>query len=248
MQKNKKAAGTGSRLRPIELSFQPIFDIHLNMAIDFEVSMNINDKVEGVMLPELFLPVARKTNQICDLFKWTVEECCDVYSRCEKREADVNSFIVPIPVRQLAKPGCVEQITKIIEKKGAKPELFCFDIKESILEDVKEQVIENIKSLRALGFKVSIDDFGVEYTSLTHLSHYEVDYIGVNADLIDNVLEDERVQNMIQGLIDFTHKIETEIRVDGVDSAEKANLLKVMGVDQFKGSLYGGPSDEKKIS
>ena len=43
----KKSNGTG-RLRPIELSFQPVFDIHLNMAIDYEISMRINDKTVGV--------------------------------------------------------------------------------------------------------------------------------------------------------------------------------------------------------
>ena len=58
MEKQKSSGG--KRLRTIELEYQPVFDIHLNMAIDYEISMRINDRVMGVMLPEQFIPVAEK--------------------------------------------------------------------------------------------------------------------------------------------------------------------------------------------
>ena len=96
----KKSNGTG-RLRPIELSFQPVFDIHLNMAIDYEISMRINDKTVGVILPDIFIPIAEKSSQICQLGLWAIEECCEVIKRCEAREADVNSFIVWISVKHI---------------------------------------------------------------------------------------------------------------------------------------------------
>ncbi len=243
----KKSTG-GTRLKPIELSFQPVFDIHLNMAIDYEIDMRINDRVMGVLLPEHFVPVAEKSSQICQLGLWAVEECCDVIKRCEQREADVNSFIVWVSVKHICKKNFVSQVMKILNKHNIKPDRFCFNINQSILEADKEQIIANIKALRELGFKVSIDDLGLEYTSLSNLSHYDVDYVGIHASLIEDILESERTQNMIQGLIDFCKKIEVETRVDGVDSLEKAELLKKMGVDQLKGPFYGKPGSEKTIA
>ncbi|MBQ8228308.1 MAG: EAL domain-containing protein [Clostridia bacterium] len=242
----KKSNGK-SRLRPIELSFQPVFDIHLNMAIDYEISMRINDKTVGVILPELFIPIAEKSSQICQLGLWAIEECCDVIKRCEAREADVNTFIVWISVKHICKKNFVAQVMKILNKHEIKPDRFCLNITQSILEADKDQILANIKELRELGFKVSIDDLGLEYTSLSNLSHYDVDYIGIHASLIEDILESERTQNMIQGLIDFAKKIEVETRVDGIDSAEKAELLKKMGVDQLKGPFYGKPGNEKSI-
>lgn len=242
----KKSTG-GKRLRPIELDFQPVFDIHLNMAIDYEISMRINDRVMGVMLPETFIPIAEKSNQICQLGLWAIEECCDVLKRCESREADINSFIVWISIKHICKKNFVPQVMKILNKHGVDPDKFCFNINESILEAVKDQVMANIKELRELGFKVSIDDLGLEYTSLSNLSHYDVDYIGIHSSLIEDIIESERTQNMIQGLIDFCKKIEVETRVDGIDTAEKAEMLKKMGVDQLKGPFYGKPISEKSI-
>ena len=245
MEKNKQT-GTG-RLRTIELEYQPVFDIHLNMAIDYEVSMRINDKVMGVMLPEQFIPVAEKSNQICQLGLWAVEECCEAIRRCEAREADINSCIVWISIKHICKKNFVPSVMKILNKYSVKPDRFCFNINQSILEAVKDQVLANIRELRELGFKVSIDDLGLEYTSLSNLSQYDVDYIGIHASLIEDIMESERTQNMIQGLIDFCKKIEVETRVDGIDTAEKAELLKKLGVDQLKGPFYGKPISEKAI-
>ncbi len=242
----KRQTGAG-RLRPIELEYQPIFDIHLNMAIDYEISMKINDKVMGVMLPEYFIPVAEKSNQICQLGLWAVEECCEALKRCEAREADINSFIVWVSVKHIAKKNFVPSVMKILNKYSVKPDRFCFNINQSILEASKDQILANIKELRELGFKVSIDDLGLEYTSLSNLSQYDVDYIGIHASLIEDIMESERTQNMVQGLIDFCKKIEVETRVDGIDTAEKAELLKKLGVDQLKGPFYGKPISEKAI-
>lgn len=245
MEKQKSSGR--KRLRPIELEYQPVFDIHLNMAIDYEISMRINDRVMGVMLPEQFIPVAEKSNQICQLGLWAVEECCEAINRCEAREADINSVIVWVSIKHISKKNFVPQVTKILSKHGVSPDKFCFNINQSILEADKERVFDNIRQLRELGFKVSIDDLGLEYTSLSNLSQYDVDYIGIHKSLIEDILESERTQNMIQGLIDFCKKIEVETIVDGIDSQEKADLLKKLGVDRLKGSFYGKPVSEKAI-
>jgi EAL domain-containing protein (putative c-di-GMP-specific phosphodiesterase class I) len=247
MQENKTAVSRGSRLRAIEIFYQPVFDVHLNMAIDYEISMQINDRQLGVLLPEKFMPIAQKSNQICEIDKWAIGECCDAITRCANRDVFINRIIVPISVKYLAKNYFLNQAKKIIEKKQIDPDKFCFNINESILDNTKEQVIKNINDAREFGFLVSIDDFGVEFTSLTHLSHYKVDYIGVHASLLDGILENERAQNVVQGIIDFAKKIETKVKVDGVDNEEKAALLRAMGVDQMKGPYYGKPIAERQI-
>lgn len=248
MAENKKNTGSGKRLRTLELRYRPVFDIHLNMAIDYEVSTLINDKVMGVMLPKLFVPVAEKSNQIVQLNLWAVEEACEAIKRCEAREADLNSIIVPISVKSFAKKNFVAQVRKILDKHKIAPDRFCFDINESILEAVKDQVLENITAFREMGLKVSINDFGLEYTSLTHLAHYDVDYIGLHKSLLDGIMTSEKVQNTVQGIIDFCKKIDAQVRVDGIESKEMFDLLNKMGADQFTGAYFGEEIKEKQIN
>ena len=250
MEENKKTAtkgNTGSRLRTLELTYQPVFDVHLNMAIDFVTSMRINDRQMGVLLQDAIFPIAEKTNQICELNRWNIEEGCDAILRCAKREVDINRLIVPVSKKYLSKNYAVKQLIKIVESKEVEPDKFCLNISESIFEAEKAQVTESIKQLREYGFLVSIDDFGVEYTSISHLSLYDVDYIGIHASLIDDIMTEEKVQNRVQGIIDLCKKLETQVKIDGVDTEEKATLLKSMGADQMMGSLYGKPISEKQI-
>lgn len=245
--KSAKSGSSAKALRTLELRFEPVFDVHLNMAIDFIVSMRINDRQMGVLLQDTIFPIAEKSNQICELNKWAVEECCDMILRCARRELDINRLIVPISKKYLSKPYCCKQLIKIVETKGIDPEKFCFNISESIYAAEQKQVSESIKTLRDAGFMVSIDDFGVEYTSLSHLGMYDVDYIGIDGSLLDGVLEDERAQNRLQGIIDFAKKINAQTRIHGVSSEELAKLVRTLGADQMTGSLYGKPTAERAI-
>lgn len=248
MAEKKTNSASGSKMRTIELLYRPVFDIHLNMAIDYETSMRINDRTLGVLLEKTFIPVAEKSSQVVQLNLWAVEEACEAMKRCAEREADINSVIIWVSVKSMAKKNFVDKIIKIVDKYGVNHDSFCFNINESILEAVKEPIIENIRKLREEGFKVSIDDFGLEYTSLSHLTHYDVDYIGVHSSIIDGLMTSEKVQNMVQGIIDFCKKLDTQVRVDGVESKEMFDLLNKMGVDQFTGSYFGEPMKEKQIS
>lgn len=243
-----KSNSSGSKMRTLELLYKPVFDIHLNMAIDYETSMRINDKSLGVLQEKTFVPVAEKSNRITQLNLWAVEEACEAFGRCAAREADMNSVIMWVSVKSMAKSYFVDKVVKIVDRYGLNHDCFCFKINESILEAAKEPVIANIARFRELGFRVAIDDLGLEYTSLSNLTHYDVDYIGIHSSLTEGLLTSEKVQNMLQGIIDFCKKIEAQVAVDGVNSKEMFDLLNKMGVDRFTGTYIGEPVKEKQIS
>lgn len=235
------------KFRTIEMLYKPVFDVHLNMAIDYYTQLRLHDKSLGIILPEAYIPVAEKSRQIYEIGKITVEELCGVYKRCEKREADIDSFLVWTSDKQMNKKTFFRDMRKIVDKYEVSPDKFCFYLTENILREDVDIVRENIRELRDYGFAVAIDDFGIEYSSLSNLGQYEVDYIGLHESLLENILVDERQQNMVQGIMDFAKKIESHIIVDGIDTEEKAEMLKKMGADRLSGPLYGSFIKEKDI-
>ncbi len=243
----------GRRQRAMELMFEPVFDTHLNMALDYVATVRILDPKMGVMLPEYYVPVAEKSNRICEINRWAIEEGCEVIKRADARDASINRLIMNISVRYLSKPYFATQIKKILEKYEVEPDKFCFNITENIYEAVSAQVLKNIRELRDFGFLFSIDDVGVEYTSMSNLSHYEVDYIGINRKLVEpiqpDLYEDEdRPRIVVQGLIDFAKKLGVKTKVGGVDTQALSLLIAKMGADQMHGKFYCTELwDEKKI-
>ncbi len=236
------------RARTMEILYKPVFDVGLNMAVDYYTRVLLTDYKVGIIQPETYIPVAEKTNQIAEIAKWTIEEACDAILRTQERGADIHSVILWTSLKHLNKKNFVRTMMNIVDKKDIDHDKFCFQITDHILQADSEIIAKNILELRKEGFKVAIDDFGVEYTSLTNLGQYEVDYIGIDGSLTINIEENERQQNMLQGIIDFAKKIETKVMVSGVATQEKAELLKTMGVDRMSGPLYGDFIKEKEIS
>ncbi len=247
-EEKKNNASKLPRMRTIELMYKPVFDVHLNMAIDFYTRMQINDRSMGIMYPEKFVPIAEKSNQICDLGKWQLEEACDAFSRCAKREIEPNSLILWTSLKHISKKNFVKFACNTVEKKEVNPDKICFAITDHILQADSQQISQNFKELRDYGFQIAIDDFGVEYSSLANLGQYEVDYIGIDESLTKNIMTDERQQNMLQGILDFAKKIESHTMVAGVDTPEKAELIKKLGADRMSGSLYGDFIKENQIT
>lgn len=247
MTDTNKATEKLPRFRTVELQYRPIFDVHLNMAIDYYVQLRLLDKSMGIILPKTYVPVAEKSRQIYDLGKIALEEACDAIKRCEQREVDIDNLFLWTSTKQINKKTFYNDMKRIVDKKEIMPDKICFYITDNILQSDSAVVSENIKLLREYGFLVAIDDFGVEYSSLSNLGQYEVDYIGLNECLLENILISERQQNMVQGIVDFAKKLDTRIIVGGIDSVEKEELLKKMGVDRLSGLLYGDFVKEREL-
>ena len=247
MSEIKKTTEKLPKFRTIEMLYKPVFDVHLNMAIDYYAQLRLKDKSMGIMLPETYVPVAEKSRQIYELGKIALEEGCGAINRCAARDIDINSLMLWTSTKQINKKTFYKDMRKIADTMEITADKICFMITDNILREDSDVVSENIKQLRDYGFMVAIDDFGVEYSSLSNLGQYEVDYIGLHESLLENILVDERQQNMVQGIIEFAKKIETHSMVSGVDTEEKAELLKKMGVDRLSGPLYGDYISEKEI-
>lgn len=248
MAEEKKETIKVPRARAMEMLYKPVFDVGLNMAVDYYTRVQITDYKIGIMQPETYLPVAEKTNQIAEIAKWSIEEACEAIIRAEQRDVGINSIILWTSLRHLNKKNFVKTMMNIVDKKEIEHNRFCFQITDHILQADKDIISQNICELRKEGFQVAIDDFGVEYSSLTNLGQYEVDYIGIDSSLTRDIEINERQLNMLQGIIDFAKKIETKVMIGGVETEEKAELLKTMGVDRLSGPLYGDFIKEKDIT
>lgn len=236
------------RNRTMEIFYKPVFDVGLNMAVDYYTRVQLIDYKVGFIQPETYIPVAEKSNQIAEIGKWTIEEACDAILRTQERGADIHSVILWTSLKHINKKNFVKSMMSIVDKKDIDHDKFCFCITDHILKADSEIISKNIAQLRKEGFQVAIDDFGVEYTSLSNLGQYEVDYIGIDASLTRDIEINPRQENMLQGIIDFAKKLETKVMVSGVETQERADFLKAMGVDRMSGPLYGDYVKEKDIT
>ena len=94
---NKISAGRKS-LRSMQLLFRPVYDYNNRQTYGYQIITRLNDKVLGELMPELYVPVAEKSNRINEITKWAVEELCEARNRLELKERYLGTMFVDLSV------------------------------------------------------------------------------------------------------------------------------------------------------
>lgn len=104
------------------------------------------------------------------------------------------------------------------------------------------------KQLRAIGVRLSIDDFGTGMSSLAYLQKIDADYIKIDRSFIRDICSKPEDEKMLRGLIGLCHDLNKEVVAEGIETIEQANKLADMGCVLVQGFYYGKPMPAEQIS
>lgn len=198
-------------------------------------------------MPELYVPVAEKSNKICDITKWTVEELCEARNRLELKDRYLGMMFVDLSVKCLTKRYFIENIVKIANKYNVPTNEFCFIIPESMLSLDIERIIPAVAKLKENGFLVAIGGFGSEYSNLASLGEIEFDYLMLGEEFVKNIPTSNRARKICESVVEMSNKIDTLVVADGVTSKDFATSLFSMGCALMRGNHFGIFQEEKYI-
>lgn len=128
----------------------------------------------GLVSPDEFVSIAEETGLIIPIGEWVLEKACTEaktwYDRGEKLYLSVN-----LSFHQFKKPNLTSIFRKIIKRAGFDPKYIILELTESTIVKDMEITISKLKQFKQLGIQISMDDFGVSYSSLNHLKHFPID-------------------------------------------------------------------------
>ena len=100
---------------------------------------------------------------------------------------------------------------------------------------------EKINNLRRMGFQISLDDFGVEYSSLNYLKRFKVDKIKIDRSFVQNIEQDPRDMKIVQSIISIGKLFELKIQAEGIETFAQHSKLKEFGCDFSQGFYHSHP-------
>jgi diguanylate cyclase (GGDEF)-like protein/PAS domain S-box-containing protein len=204
----------------------------------FEALARWRHPVRGFVPPSDFIPIAEESGLIVEMGEWILREAC--------RQA--ASWPVPLPIAVNLSPAqfmhgdVVGLVHAILLETGLAPGRLELEITEGVLIEDFDRGLALLRRLKALGVRVSMDDFGSGYSSLSYLQAFPFDKIKIDRDFVMNLGRNPQSAAIVRAVIGLGHGLGMSIVAEGVETQEQLGFLAEEGCDAVQGYLIGKPA------
>jgi diguanylate cyclase (GGDEF)-like protein/PAS domain S-box-containing protein len=220
------------------LHYQPLYHLHTGKMVSMEALVRWQHPIKGYIPPSEFIPVAEKSDLIVALGEWILKEACLHNKQLQELGFPPIPVAVNVSTRQFYDKHFIKKIKRILQKTQLAPKYLELEITESIMQNITKTkpIIEEIKNL---GVKISIDDFGTGFSSLSILKHLPLDKLKIDKSFIDDIGSSK--EPLVKSIVELGGNLDMDVVAEGVETAEQANFLRENNCDIGQGYLFSKP-------
>ncbi|MET0967833.1 MAG: EAL domain-containing protein [Tardiphaga sp.] len=192
----------------------------------------------GFVPPGDFIPLAEESGLIVEMGEWILRQAC--------REA--ASWPVPLQIAvnlspaQFAHGDLVALVHSILIETGLQPGRLELEITEGVLIEDFDRGVALLRQLKALGVRISMDDFGSGYSSLTYLQAFPFDKMKIDRAFVINLGRNPQSAAIVRAVIGLGHGLGVSVIAEGVETHEQLGFLANEGCDGVQGYFIGRPA------
>ncbi len=224
--------------------YQPIIDLNNSHLIGFEALIRWEHPERGLVLPGTFIPTAEDNGMIKSIGEWVLEESCrQVRSWQDLKPGKANDVILNVNVSpaQLREPDIVERVRNILDRTGFNPSNLKLEITESAIIENPIAAKATLNALKSLGIKLSIDDFGTGFSSLSHLYNFPIDTIKIDRSFVAPMDREGARSEIVRSILMLGSNLGKNVIAEGIETLNHARNLKAMGCNAGQGYLFSRP-------
>ena len=144
-------------------------------------------------------------------------------------------------------PKLMDFIMEQCEKYGKPENMILIEITETI-SNMDHMEVNNIaKALHSMGFAISMDDFGTQYSNMAVLTQFDFDTVKIDRSMIVNIVNDEKNKLILKHTVAMLKDLGMEIVIEGVETLEQVEVLAELGCDIVQGFFFGKPESENQF-
>lgn len=222
--------------------FQPLVELETGQVKSFEALLRLKQNTYG---PDKFIPVAEETGLIVEIGRLVVRLALEHLAEWRDTGHTLRPVSINFSPLQVLDPSFVEFLTEQLETYNVAGDMINLEITESVFFKNKDKAIELLEQLRAIGVKISIDDFGTGFSSLSYLTYLPVDCIKLDKSLCERFLDLSSIQVM-DSLIQLSHSLNLTVVAEGIEDLEQVRRLVVGKCDLVQGYYFSKPLEYDK--
>jgi diguanylate cyclase (GGDEF)-like protein len=232
----EKALRKGIENNELSLVYQPVVRAGDLSLVSLEALVRWTSPELGTVSPAVFVPVAEDAGLIHDLGRFVVRQVCQDFARWPTLKVAVN--ISPV---QLRDPNFVEELRQLVEEHGIKPQQLELELTEGILVNNPAIAKRKLESLKALGFGLSIDDFGTGFSSIGYLRQFPFDKLKIDRSFVREIGISPTANALIQALVSLGDALDLSVTAEGIENKDQLSLLRVIQCELIQGFYISKP-------
>lgn len=225
----------------IECVLQPQVSFATGEIVGAEALCRVNDPEFGLCLPEAFFSYAEDAGVI-DRVDWLVmKKALRTLTEVRAQGIKLPCVSLNVSAKSLRSARYASHLNASIKAFGLTASDVVVEVLETLLiQSDTDQAAITIRSLRALGIRVVIDDFGTGQTSLGNLAKLEIDGLKIDRSLVPDV-SCARSVRLAKAVLTLSASLDVPAVFEGIETVEQYRLIQEMGCEGVQGFFVGKP-------
>ena len=224
----------GIELGEFELYYQPIYGTESAAIRSFEALVRWNHPTRGLVPPLEFIPLAESSGLIVRLGRLILFEAC----RTAATWPTPIGIAVNLSPVQFKDANLVDHVEQALAESGLAPGRLDLEITESLLLEASHRVQTAMKRLRALGVRITMDDFGTGFSSLSNLRNFQFDRLKIDRSFTRDVAASEEDAEIVRTIVRLSRTLRMETILEGVETEGQLTFARKEGLTEVQGYYY----------
>ena len=231
----------------LQVYYQPIYGIDQKDIIGAEALIRWKTD-EGMIFPDKFIPIAKRTGDIVDIDMYVLRE--SIKTCREWIDKGREDFYISINASHkfLKQKNLVSMLKHELESKNIPSNSIRLEITEDEIIDDFEFIINLLDEIRSIGIKVYLDEFGAGYSTINHIKVLPVDVVKIDRSLLIDICDNEKSKSIIETMIALCHKLGMKIVCEGVEDEDQVDVLTRLECDSIQGYYFSRPLEKDKFN
>lgn len=230
------------------LYYQPKKSILENKINSLEALLRWKPADSDLVPPSQFIPLLEETGLIIPVGEWILRTACSQNKAWQ--EAGYEPIVVSVNIsnRQFNQRNMIEVVAQALRDANLHPEYLELEITESMIMQDTEESIAILHEFKNMGMQISMDDFGIGYSSLNYLRFVPLNALKIDRSFVMNLATNRSDAAIIEAIIALAHSLNLKVIAEGVETEQQLTFLRSRGCDEVQGFLLSRPLPVEEIS
>ncbi|WP_159078761.1 EAL domain-containing protein [Orrella marina] len=203
----------------------------------------------GLLAPSEFIGFAESSGMIVEIGLQVLETACRQITQWQDAPQTRELVVaVNVSAKQLYAPSFVDQLKQVLRTTRANPACLEIEITESQLIVDMQVAIQTMQAIRAMGVRISLDDFGTGFSSLSHLRQLPLDQLKIDQAFVRDLSLNPNDDAIVRTIIELGNTLKLDVIAEGVETWAQHERLAQMGCERYQGYLFGRPCSVEDLN